>query len=120
MNKTTIFIIVGLVVGAGLFYNFTMKGPKKSAWQIEYVVNCESCDISYKDESGETLTEKGVTSAWTKKFTGQPDQFLYLSAMTTESGKEAAVKVIKDGEVAASDASSNPFAPAKASVTLFN
>ena len=120
MNKTTIFIIVGLVVGAGLFYNFTMKGPKKSAWQIEYIVNCESCDISYKDESGETLTEKGVTSTWTKKFTGKADQFLYLSAMTSENGKEASVKVIKDGEEVASDVSSNAFTPAKASITLFN
>ena len=119
MNKTAIIIIAVVLVGAGLFYNFKLKEPAKSSWEIEYKVNCESCSVYYKNEEGKSIKEKEVNGSWDYAFTGEVDQFVYVSATPEEDGQKAKVKVFRDGKEVAVDESTSQIAPAKAGVTLF-
>ncbi len=119
MNKIAIFIIAIVIVGAGLFYNFKLKEPAKSSWEIEYKVQCESCKVHYKNEEGKTVKEKKVDGQWNYSFTGELDQFVYVAATPEEDGQKAKIKVMRDGEKVATDKTSSLMSPAKAGVTLF-
>ncbi len=118
MNKIAIIVIAVVLVGAGLFYNFKLKEPAKSSWEIKYKVECESCEISYKNEEGESMQKK-VDGQWDYAFTGELDQFVYLSATPKEDGQKAKVKVLRDGEEVAVDKTKDLMSPAKAGTTLF-
>lgn len=119
MNKTAIVIIAVVLLGAGLFYNFKLKEPAKSSWEIEYKVNCESCSVYYKNEEGKSIKQKHVEGSWDYSFTGNVDQFVYVSATPNKDGQKAKVTVIRDGKEASVDQTSKMVAPAKAGVTLF-
>ena len=118
MNKITIIVIAVVVVGAGLFYNFKLKEPAKSSREIKYKVKCESCEISYKNEKGESIHKK-VDGQWDYAFTGELNQFVYLFATPEEDGQKAEVKVLRDGDKVAADKTQDLMSPAKAGATLF-
>lgn len=119
MNKTATIIIALAIVGAGLFYNFKLKEPAKSSWEIEYKVDCESCSVYYKNEEGKSVKEAEVDGSWDYAFTGKVDQFVYVSATPEENGKKAKVKLFRDGKEVAVDETDSQVTPAKAGVTLF-
>lgn len=118
MNKIAIIVIAVVIVGAGLFYNFKMKEPAESSWEIKYKVECESCEISYKNEEGESINKK-VDGQWDYAFTGDLNQFVYLSATPEEDGQKARVKVLRNGDELAADKTKDLMSPAKAGATLF-
>lgn len=118
MNKQTVLILAVLIIGATGFVGFKFAGEKKTAFEVEYKVDCATCDVYFRNEKGESKEMLGVNSDWNYKFTGGEGQFAYIAA-ENPTGDPVKVSIIKDGHVAETGVSKERKVSARAGVILY-
>lgn len=116
MNKTVMIVAV-LAIGATGFVGFRMAEPEKVTHEVEYKVDCASCDVYFRNEKGESQEIVGVNNGWSHKYTANNGHFAYIAA-TSDRGEEVKVSIIQDGQPAETGASSTPKVSARAGVIL--
>lgn len=117
MNKQTVMILAVLVIGATGFVGFKFAEPKKTSHEVEYKVDCASCDVYFRNDKGESQEIVGVNNGWNYKFTASNGHFAYVAA-ASEKGDEVKVAIIEDGKPAETGTSSQPKVSARAGVIL--
>ncbi len=90
MKKLTFLLIPILSIG------LISSASEKESMKVEYEVECSSCDVSYKNESGETVNYDGHSGKWSYSFEGVEGQFIYLAARSF-SKEKVLVKIVKNG-----------------------
>ena len=117
--KTTTLIICGLIISAATTMSFILKPTKLTKFNVQYVVECSVCDITYRDEAGKAIMKYNVEGKWNYSYNGGPGHFAYVSAITEEDNIAASVKVIVDGQIKKVDSSESKVASAKAGRILY-
>ena len=112
--KKTAMLVIGLVL-AMTSTSFGFKGGE-SAYEIEYKVTCNTCDVLYRNAEGKQETVK-VTDAWSFKFNTSEGQYVFVGA-NNEDGSEVKVAINKNGQEILSDVSSNKLIIAKTGMIL--
>ena len=115
MKKVVLLVIVA--AGAWFGFKYNSDGTVDS-YEVKYTIECSDCDVSYKNQQGETLSEINVSSSWSYSFTGKAGQFVYVSAQNNESLSPAKVTVSANGEVRAEGTSNNRHVLATAGAAL--
>lgn len=64
---------------------------------IIYEVKCSECNITYRDELGNSSEVQGIKGSWTYEFMGKAGQFVYVSA-TNHDGSETEVIIKRGGK----------------------
>jgi len=102
-----------------VFFGFRYtQSSQPSAFEVEYSLTCDQCQVSYKDAEGQTISEEEVSSNWSYRFTGAPGSFAYVSAHSTGEGETVTVQIKVDGQVVAEGASEQKQGLASASKML--
>lgn len=52
----------------------------QQSMDVTYEVKCKTCDISFRNDIGESDAVEHVEGKWTYSFTGKQGQFAYISA----------------------------------------
>ena len=118
MGKQTVMILGVLIIGATGFVGFKFAEPKKSAFEVEYRVECASCDVYFRNDKGESQEVVNVNSGWNYKFSAGQGQFAYVAA-TSERGNEVKVTITKDGKPVETGTSAEPRVSARAGVIVY-
>ncbi|GIV34630.1 MAG: hypothetical protein KatS3mg031_2165 [Chitinophagales bacterium] len=118
MNKQAMMILAVVVIGAVGFVGFKFAEPKKSEFQVEYKVDCKSCDVYFRNDKGESQEVVGINDNWSYKYTGTVGQFAYVAA-ASDRGNEVKVTILKDGVPVESGISNQPKVSARAGLILY-
>jgi hypothetical protein len=102
--RSSVWVLATFIVASVALLSFSLAEPEKTAYQIEYKVNCRKCDVMYRDESGNTKEIKAISKEWSYKFKGQQGQFIYVSAIDEEN-VPVRVSIWKNGHEFSSDES---------------
>jgi len=90
-------LITGLVmIIATAFVGFRF-GDDSESLVVKYEVACKDCNITYRDESGNSAEIKGISDTWAYEFVGKQGQFVYVSA-TNPDGTETQVVIKRGGK----------------------
>jgi hypothetical protein len=100
--KSTVLLIAAIVISSTGFMAFKITEPEKSTYSIKYDVACQQCEVTYRDEQGNSKDITGIKSGWRYQFTGEKGQFVYVSAIDV-NGAPVKVTILKDGETFATD-----------------
>ena len=118
MKKQTMMILAVLVIGGTGFVGFKFTEPSTgSTFDVEYKINCSTCDVYFRNSDGKSEEVSEVSSSWNYKFTGESGQFVYVSAIN-ELGEEVKVSIISNGTEVESGASADPLVSARAGFIL--
>lgn len=117
MNKQSILILAVLVIGATGFVGFKFAEPKKTSHEVEYKVDCASCDVYFRNDKGESQEIVGVNNGWNYKYTANNGHFAYVAA-TSDRGEEVKVTIVQDGQPTETGMSSTPKVSARAGIIL--
>ncbi len=109
--------MVLVAAGAWFGFKYSSDGTAES-YEVKYSLECSDCDVSYKNQAGETLTETGVNSSWSHAFTGKQGQFVYVSAQNNDGSGTVTVKVSANGETRAEGSSNSKHVLATAGAAL--
>jgi hypothetical protein len=101
MKNSVLWLTAIVITSTGLLA-FKYTEPEKSIFDIQYHVNCKACEITYRDEQGNSKDLLNIKSAWSYQFTGEKGQFIYVSAVD-EQGNAVKVSITKDGDEFATD-----------------
>ncbi len=118
MKKQSVLILAVLVIGATGFVGFKFAEPKKSSFEVEYKVECATCDVYFRNEKGESQEIVNVNTGWNYKFTAGQGHFAYVAA-TSENGNEVKVTITKDGQPVETGTSAEPMISARAGVIVY-
>lgn len=100
--KNSVLWLTAIIISSTGLLAFKFTEPEKSIFDIEYKVSCKSCEITYRDEQGNSKDLHNIKQNWIYKFTGEKGQFIYVSAVD-EKGNPLKVSIIKDGDEFATD-----------------
>jgi len=117
MNKQTVMIMAVLVIGATGFVGFKFAEPKNTSFDVEYKVDCQSCEVYYRNADEQSEEAADVNSTWSYKFTGKAGQFVYLSAIN-DAGDPVKVTILKNGQPVETGESNELSIAARAGVIL--
>ncbi len=92
--QKSILIVGVIMILATAFVGFRFADEDNSL-AITYEVKCTDCNVTYRDELGNSSEIQGIQNGWTYQFTGKAGQFVYVSA-SNDDGSETEV-VIKRG-----------------------
>lgn len=84
------------MIFATAFVGFRFADDANSL-DVSYEVKCNDCNVTYRDELGNTSEIQGIQQNWTYGFTGKPGQFVYVSA-TNLDGSETEVVIKRGGK----------------------
>ena len=115
MKKVVLLVLVA--AGAWFGFKYNSDGSVES-YEVKYTIECNDCDVSYKNQQGETLSETNVSSSWSHSFTGKAGQFVYVSAQNNDQRSPAKVTVSANGEVRAEGTSKSKHVLATAGAAL--
>jgi len=118
MKKQTLMILGVLIIGATGFVGFKFAEPKKTSFEVEYQVECATCDVYFRNDKGESQEIVNVNSGWNYKFTAGQGHFAYVAA-TSDNGKEVKVTITKDGQPVETGTSAEPMVSARAGVIVY-
>lgn len=118
MKKQSVLFLGVLIIGATGFVGFKFAEPKNTSFEVEYRVECATCDVYFRNDKGESQEIVNVNSGWNYKFTAEQGQFAYVAA-TSESGKDVKVTIVKDGNPVETGTSSEPKVSARAGVIVY-
>lgn len=116
MIKGVFLLSMLAILGTG-FVGFRYATPGEETYEIEYKVTCQQCNITYRNERGESAEVTGIKDNWTYKFMGNPGQFVYVSA-TNDNGKPVKVLIKRAGRELVNGASKSKDLDARAGVIL--
>jgi hypothetical protein len=100
--RPSVLIIAAIVISSTGILAFKSAESEKTSHIIEYKVTCSDCEITYRDEHGNSKDIAPVKDAWSYKFKGDKGQFIYVSALN-KTGETTKVTILKDGQVFATD-----------------
>jgi hypothetical protein len=100
--KPSVLVIAALVITSTGMLAFKGAEPERTTHTIEYKVKCAECEVTYRDENGNSKDIAPVNTEWSYQFTGERGQFIYVSALN-RAGETATVTIEKDGQVFATD-----------------
>lgn len=103
--KHTMLLVAAIVISSTGFLAFKFTEPEKSTYIIKYEVACKQCEVTYRDEHGNSKDITNIKTGWRYQFTGEKGQFIYVSAIGT-NGEPVQVKILKDGTTFAYDETS--------------
>lgn len=118
MSKQTVLILGVLIVGATGFVGFKFAEPEKTSFEVEYRVECATCDVYFRNDKGESQEIVNVTNGWNYKFTAEQGHFAYVAA-TSDKGEEVKVVITKDGQPVETGTSVEPKVSARAGVIVY-
>jgi len=118
MKKQSVLFLGVLIIGATGFVGFKFAEPNKSSFEVEYQVECATCDVYFRNDKGESQEIVNVNSGWNYKYTAEQGHFAYVAA-TSESGKDVKVTIVKDGSPVETGTSSEPKVSARAGVIVY-
>lgn len=84
------------MIMATAFVGFRFADDTNSL-SISYEVKCSDCNVTYRDELGNSSEVQGVKDTWTYQFTGKSGQFVYVSA-TNHDGSVTEVVIKRGGQ----------------------
>ncbi|MBL7087099.1 MAG: hypothetical protein ISS28_08435 [Candidatus Cloacimonetes bacterium] len=87
---------------------------------VEYKVTgtASRVDVTYENEGGGTSQESNVSVPWTYSFTGEPGDFVYISAQNQGQSGSVTVTIYTDGDKFKTSTSSGAYVIATASGSL--
>jgi len=100
--KPSVLIVAALVITSTGMLAFKSAEPERTSHTITYKVKCAECEVTFRDEMGNSKDIAPVKSQWSYQFTGTKGQFIYVSALN-KTGETATVIIEKDGQVFATD-----------------
>ncbi len=115
--KHTMLLIAAIVISSTGFLAFKFTEPEKSTYTIKYEVACKQCEVTYRDENGNSKDITDIKTGWRYQFTGEKGQFIYVSAIGA-NGEPVQVKILKDGTTFAKDEASAANLSARAGTIL--
>ncbi len=116
--KTTIVIISLLIAGSGIALGYKLKSSGQIEFQVQYVVECSSCAISYRDELGNTVAIDSVKEKWDYGYTTKQGHYAFIAAQTDKDKSMVSVNIIVDGQLKAVGKSESKLASAYAAEIL--
>lgn len=72
-------------------------GDESESLVIKYEVACKECNVTYRDERGNSAEITNIADSWTYEFVGKKGQFVYVSA-TNPDGTETQVVIKRGGK----------------------
>jgi hypothetical protein len=115
--KPSILVVAALVIVSTSLLAFKFTEPEKTLHTVEYKVMCNSCEVTYRDESGNSKDIEAVSNTWSYKFKGERGQFIYVSALDSK-GEPVKVIILKDEQEFATDESKATNISARAGTIL--
>jgi hypothetical protein len=115
--KPTMLLIAAIVISSTGFMAFKFTEPEKSIYTVKYEVACQECEVTYRDENGNSKDITNIKSGWRYQFTGEKGQFIYVSAIDSK-GNPVKVKILKDGTTFATDEATASNLSARAGTIL--
>jgi len=112
MSKSVYLLpILFLMLGCELF---------DTSIDVEYKVTgtASRVDVTYENEDGGTSQEGNVSVPWTYSFTGDPGDFVYISAQNQGQSGSVTVTIYTDGDNFKTSTSSGAYVIATASGSL--
>jgi hypothetical protein len=110
-------LIAVIVISSTGFLAFKFTEPEKSTYTIKYEVACKQCEVTYRDENGNSKDITNIKNGWRYQFTGEKGQFIYVSAIGANS-EPVQVKILKDGTIFATDEATAANLSARAGTIL--
>lgn len=95
MQRGLLMIALVMIAATG-FVGFRFADDK-TALTVTYEVKCKECNITYRDENGNSAELQGIKDGWEYEFTGKAGQFVYVSA-TNPDGSETEVLIKRGGK----------------------
>ena len=111
MKKVVLISTVFLCFGCELF---------DTSIDVEYKVTgtASEVDVTYENEDGGTSQQSNVSVPWSYSFTGDPGDFVYISAQNQGESGSVTVTIYTDGDKFKSSTSSGAYVIATASGSL--
>ena len=112
------FLLIAIVaIAATGAVGFRYAGPGEESFVVEYKVVCDQCNVTFRNEKGQSAEVTAVKNNWNYKFTGNPGQFVYVSA-SNDNGTPVKVGITKGGQEIINGASEQKDKDARAGVIL--
>ena len=91
-----------------------------SSIEVKYEVTgtASSVDVTYENSDGGTSQSSNVSVPWEYSFTGNPGDFVYISAQNQGSSGTVTTKILTDGDKFKSSTSTGAYVIASASGSL--
>lgn len=115
--KNTVLILAAIMISSSGFLAFKFTEPEQSVFEIKYRVDCKACEVTFRDEQGNSKDIFDIQNSWTYKFIGEKGQFIYVSANSI-SENPVKVTILKNGETFATDEATLPNLAARAGTIL--
>ena len=114
--KKTAMLVIGMVL-AMTSTSFGSKGGE-SAYEIEYKVSCNTCNVLFRNAEGEQETIE-VKDSWSTKFSTKEGEYVFVGA-NNQVGGEVKVSISKNGQEILSDASDKKLTMVQTGTILRN
>lgn len=94
--------------------------PLDSSINVKYKVTgtADTVDVTYENSDGGTSQESDVSVPWSYSFTGEPGDFVYISAQNQGQTGTVTVTIYTDGDVFKTSTSEGAYVIATASGSL--
>lgn len=114
--------LLRFIAGMGLIY-LALTGcdnPFDPSIDVKYKVTgtAATVDVTYENSSGGVSQESDVEVPWSYSFTGDPGDFVYISAQNQGQTGTVTVTIYRDGDVFKTSTSEGAYVIATASGTL--
>lgn len=114
--------VLRVIAVLGLIYLALLgcDNPLDSSIDVKYKVTgtAETVDVTYENSSGGVSQESDVEVPWSYSFTGEPGDFVYISAQNQGQTGTVTVTIYRDGDVFKTSTSEGAYVIATASGTL--
>jgi hypothetical protein len=87
-------------------------------YDVQYLLSCSSCDITYENSSGGVSQQGNVGSSWSYSFTGNTGDFVYISAQNQNDYGSITVTIKRGNTVYKTSTSSGAYVIATASGSI--
>jgi len=111
-----LMVAVFAIMATG-FVGFRYAGSGEETYEMEYKVVCDQCNVTFRNEKGQSEEVASVKQSWSYKFNGNAGQFVYVSA-TNDNGKPVKVVITKAGQQIIDGSSEQKDQDARAGIIL--
>ena len=108
-------VLFGLAFWSNIKMDEVQQAAKEKLYNVRYKVICESCDISYTNDTGGTNKLEDKKGVWFIDLKIGGDQFIYLSAQNASYSKRVEAQILIDDLVVKSEVSEGGYSIASVS-----
>lgn len=120
--RNLLFIVLLAIAGliSGCSKEDDSSSSTSSSGTVKYEVSCtpSGFDITYKNSSGNTEQKDISSGSWSTSFTGDSEDFVYISAQADNENATITAKIYYKGNVIEQATSSGDYVIATASGSL--